>query len=469
LNELQRKRAHGAGRMPLVKDHAWVVLAMLLALPGGRASGQAVEPEQSPTAATPVVITLDEAIHRAQLNDPAYAAAVADQRSTALDRSIALAALLPNVVYHNQYLYTQPNGSINASERPGLQQNPKFIASNAVREYVSQGQVNEVLGLDQVAAYRRAGALSAQSQAEREVARRGLIVSVVSAYYTLLAADQRVKVARRSALETQHFHTLSQQLEGGGEVAHADVVKATLQQQQRERDLADATLAAQKARLDLGVLLFADPRTQFTLADDTATPPAAPLRGEVDAAAAKNNPELRSALAAVRAADEDVTLSRAGYLPSLALNYTYGIDAPQFATNGADGIRNLGYSASATLDIPIWDWLATRDRVKQGELQRNVAKTALNFAQRRLLAQLEELYAETRTSSDALASLQESVDTARESLRLTNLRYNSGEATALEVVDAQNALTAAENAHADGIIRYRMALANLQTLTGNMP
>ena len=162
-------------------------------------------------------------------------------------------------------------------------------------------------------------------------------------------------------------------------MAHADVVKATLQQQQRERDQADATLAAQKARLDLGVLLFADPRTPFTLADDTATPPAPPLRAEVDAAAAKNNPELRSALAAVHAADEDVTLSRAGYLPSLALNYTYGIDAPQFATNGSEGIRNLGYSASATLDIPIWDWLATHDRVKQSELRRTGCKDCVEL------------------------------------------------------------------------------------------
>src|SRR5664279_666391 len=172
-------------RMPLVKGHWWVGMAVLLVLPGLRASGQAGVPEQSLAAAAAVVITLDEAIHRAQLNDPTYATAVADQGSAALDRSIALASLLPNVIYHNQYLYTQPNGSINASERPGLQQNPKFIANNAVREYMSQGQVNEVIGLDQVAAYRRAGALSVQSQAEREIARRGLIVSVVSAYYTL--------------------------------------------------------------------------------------------------------------------------------------------------------------------------------------------------------------------------------------------------------------------------------------------
>jgi len=38
---------------------------------------------------------------------------------------------------------------------------------------------------------------------------------------------------------------------------------------------------------------------------------------------------------------------------------TYGIDAAQFAVNGPTGAQNLGYSASVTLDIPVWDWLST--------------------------------------------------------------------------------------------------------------
>jgi outer membrane protein TolC len=55
---------------------------------------------------------------------------------------------------------------------------------------------------------------------------------------------------------------------------------------------------------------------------------------------------------------------------------------------------------------------------------------------------------------------------AAESLRLTLLRYEAGEATILELVDAQSTLTLARNAYDDGLVRYRVALANLQTLTG---
>ena len=130
------------------------------------------------------------------------------------------------------------------------------------------------------------------------------------------------------------------------------------------------------------------------------------------------------------------------------------------------GVRNLGYSASASIDFPVWDWFATHDRVRQSQLREKAAQAALTTTQRQLIAQLDEYYHEARVASDQVASLRTSADTARESLRLTRLRYSAGEALALEVVDAQSSLAQAEAALADGILRSHVARANLQTLTG---
>ena len=73
-----------------------------------------------------------------------------------------------------------------------------------------------------------------------------------------------------------------------------------------------------------------------------------------------------------------------------------------------------------------------------------------------------------RRHANQLDSLDLSAATADESLRLTKLRYSGGEATVLEVVDAQNAYVLAENAREDGRVRYEAARANLQTLTGTL-
>jgi outer membrane protein TolC len=413
----------------------------------------------------PLIITLDEAIRRAQTNEPNFAAARAEAKATALDRSIARAALLPNAVYHNQYLYTQ--GTAGTVSVDGNQTtSPIFIANNAVHEYTSQAAMTETIGLKGVADVRLADATSARAAAEYEVARRGLVATVVSFYYTLSADEHKVAVAQRAEDEAASFTDLTGKRETAREVAHADVVKAQLQQQQRERDLADARLAAAKSRLELGVLLFPDPRTSYTT--ESTTLPAMPSRADVEARAAAHNPELKSALAAVRMSDAEVLGARAAYLPDLALNFNYGIDATQFATKGPNGVSNLGYSASATVDIPVWDWLATPHRVKQTEIRRDAARVALTATQGHLIAALDELYAEAVEAQRQAASLELSATTAAESLRLTKLRYTAGEATALEVVDAQTSLTAAENAREDGVVRYEMGLANLQTLTGTL-
>ncbi|MGA9587370.1 MAG: TolC family protein [Terracidiphilus sp.] len=422
----------------------------------------------STAAPQPVVITLDEALKRAQSSEPTFAAALADSKVAGLDRAVARAGLLPSVVYHNQALYTQPNGLNNqAGQGASPQPSPIFIANNAVREYASQAVINEDIGLAQISGVRRADAAAAVASAELEIARRGLVSTVTGLYYALAAADQRLAVAQRAKAEADDFAKLTGQREQAREAAHADTIKAQLEQQQRDRELSDAKINAGKARLELAVLLFPDPRTPYTISlPDTPAPLAS--RDVIDQLASKNNAELKSALATLRVSNADVSAARAAYLPSLGLNYTYGIDAPQFAVNGPDGVKNLGYSAMATLDIPVWDWLATEHRVKQSEIKRDAAKVALTATQRRLIAQLDEAYAEAQAARDQLASLDASVATASESLRLTRMRYVGGEGTVLEVVDAQSAFIAVQNAREDGRIRYEAARAALQTLTGNM-
>lgn len=430
-------------------------------------------PAQPQPAAQPVSISLEEAIRRAQANEPTFATAVADSRSAALDRSIARSALLPGVTYHNQYLYTEGTGFATSSVQGGTGSTaaPRFIANNAVHEYVSQGLVDETIGLAQFAGVRRADAAAALAAAELEISRRGLVATVSGLYYGVIASDHKLAVAEEARSEAADFTSLTGKREQQREAAHADVVKAQLQQQQRERELSDARLAAEKSRLDLGVLLFPDPRTPYTV--PAPEPGQLPSRADVDQAAGKANPELRSALAAVHQSNADVLAARSIYIPSLALNYTYGIDAPQFATYGpadANGfkLKNLGYAASVTLDIPVWDWLATEHKVKQSEIRRDAAKVALTNTQRRLIARLDEAYSEAAAARDQLASLDASVSTAQESLRLTRMRYTGGEATVLEVVDAQTSYVTAQNAREDGRVRYQAALADLQTLTGTM-
>ncbi len=425
---------------------------------------RAQEPNQvaASSTAAPLTITLQDALSRARANEPQYRSALTQYGVARENRVQSRAALLPNVNYNAEFLYTQGNGTSTG----------RFVGANGVHEYVSEGNAHQELSLQNVAEYRLARAQEALAKAKSEIATRGLVVTVVQAYYGSVVAQRKYSTAQRAAGEAQHFFDITQKLERGGEVAHADTIKAQLQQQQQQRALQEAELEMERTRLELAVLIFPNFNENFTTVDDLENIGPLPSFQEVETQAGNKNPQLRVALASLKAANQEVAVAWNSFLPSLTLDYFYGIDANHFAVNGFDpaaqtNVRNLGYAATATLQLPIWNWGAGRSKIKSAGLGRNQAKVELSFAQRKMAADLKTLYAESQTARSELESLRQSADLAAESLRLTTLRYQAGEASVLEVVDAQNTLTLSQNALGDGQVRFRVAVANLQTLTGN--
>jgi outer membrane protein TolC len=442
--------------LPARKSIMRIALFVMVLFSIARVPAQEAQPASSTQA--PLTLTLQDALSRARSNSVAFQAALTDQGIAHEDKVQARAGLLPSVNYNNQFLYTEPNGTPSGV----------FVANNSVHEYISQGNLHQAIGLTNYADYRRSRALEAVARAKAEVAKRGLVVAVVQGYYGLIAAQRKYANVQQAASEAQQFLALSQKLENGGEVAHADVIKAQIQFNDRQRDLREAQLAMDKSRLDLAVLLFPDFNLNFTVVDDSQLAPPLISFDEFIKEAQNRNPDVRASTAGFQAARFEVASAQSAYLPTLTLDYFYGIDAAHFAAHEPDGTRNLGYSVAATLNIPIWNWGATHSKVVQANLKRKQAQRELTMAQRKLQADMRELYAEAEAAHEELDLLKSSADLATESLRLTILRYQGGESTVLEVVDAQNTLTQARNAFSDGKVRARTAVANLQTLTGTM-
>jgi len=422
------------------------------------------QPTNNTTA--PIRLTLQDALDRARKNSVPFNAAVTNAGLARQDRRQAFNSLLPSVTYDNSAIYTQSAGPIGtaATGVPVL-----FIANNAVHEYVSQANVHEAIDVAGIANYRKVSATAAIAKWQAEIASRGLVVVVTQGYYFVAATQRKLETAKRNADEGERFFKVAQDLEAGGEVAHADVIKAELQMRERQRALQEAQLAFLNARLDFSILIFPKFEENFEVAEDLHAPVPLPTLAEVQARAARDNPDVRAALAAVQASNHDVFGARAGHLPALTLDYFYGIDATKFATHTVfqgQKFSNLGSSVVGTLNIPIWNWGSTQSKVKQAELRRDQTKRELSLAQRRLLAEIRSLYAEAETALNEQEGLSRSAQLAEESLKLVTLRYRNGESTVLEVVDAQNTFAQANGAYQDGAVRYRVALANLQTLTG---
>jgi len=425
-----------------------LVAALLAAAP---AAGQPPPPDAP--------LTLQAVLDLARANSQQVRASqlVADLASE--DRKQARAALLPSMNGFTQYIYTQPNGTPS-----GI-----WVPNDGPRVYAMWLNVHgDVFSLAKWAEYRGATAAEAVARARADVAGRGLVATIVQNYYGLVAAQRKLASAQRSLSEAQQFLDITQKQESGGEVAHSDVVKAQIQVNQRMRDAQDAELAVLKSRLGLSVLVFPDFRDAFSVVDDMdAMMPLLPL-AELRSSAATNSPDVRVAEASVQQESFGVGVARGGVLPSLSFDYFYGINANEFATYDPEGHRLLGSVAQVQLNVPLWNWGAAQSKLKQAQLRVQAAKSDLTLAQRQLQASINTFHREAEVARDQVASLRESLDLSTESLRLTLLRYQAGEVSVLEVVDAQTTLIQARNAYDDGLLRYRVALAALQTLTGTL-
>ena len=439
---------------------------MLLSLVPGFA-----QPPEDAALETPT-INLHDAMQRARKYGAQVQSADIAAQLLKEDLKQAKAARLPTANGLNQFIYTEGNGTPSGV----------FVANDGVHVYNEQ-----LLGHEDLFALMRTGpihlaeAAEAAARAKADVAARGLNATVIQDYYTIANTGRRVDNARESLKEAQQFLDITQKQEKGGEVAHADVIKAQIQVQQRDRDLSDAALALKKAKIALAILIFPSLQTNYDIVDDFSQIPVPPALPEAATQANTNNPDLLAAQANLTQARLGVSVARYAYLPTFALDVAYGIDANQFAavsTTAQDTGRstlpnyevknrqNLGYSAWATLNIPLWDWGTIRSKVRQAALKQRQAELDLGVTQRQLQGDLASAYEEAQTAFSQVSSLRDSSDLSAESLRLTVLRYQAGEATALEVTDAQSTVALARNAYADGLLRYRVALANLQILTG---
>jgi len=411
----------------------------------------------------PSVITLKDALTRARQYGGQFQAANLALLQAKEDTKQARAARLPSLNAFNQMIYTEGNGTPSGV----------FVANDGVHIYNEQAVAHEDLGLFlRHGEVNRALAAEAVARAKAEVAARGVGATVIQNYYAIVMAESHLANLRRSVTEAERFVDITSKQEKRGEVARADVLKGQIDLRQRQRDLKEAELGVIKAKIALGVLIFPNYNTDFSVENGLEQAQLVPALEEARVAATSSNPDVKAAKAGITQAGLDVSVARYGLLPSFTVDFFYGVDANQFLarTHYANGEyrQNLGYSAQATLTIPVWNWGATRSKIKQAELRRQQAQLDLTLAERTLQATLASAYAEANLAREQLESLRESSEMATESLRLILLRYQAGESTALEVVDAQNTLNQARNAYADGQVRYRIAWASLQMLTGSL-
>ena len=287
-----------------------------------------------------------------------------------------------------------------------------------------------------------------------------VVCAVKDAYYNLLYAFDQRKVAR-DTLEsfTQTYHQATAFWEVGTKTK-VDVLFAQTNMEDARQQLIAAEnnvdIAYSKLNNAMG-LPFVDP---YSIDTSLRYEPVSITMKEAVEIANNSRPDLKGAMLNVDAAEQGVKLAWKTFLPSLEFQASYskgGID------NWTD--RNW-YNYGGFLTFPTINPVLIRNQIKE-------AKAAYQQVQYDTKAQVNDIYYEIQSVytrlKDAKARIpvtKLAMDKAQENYELTSGRYRVGYGDAIELKDAQVALSQAKLTYYQTIYEYNSARANLEKSIG---
>jgi outer membrane protein TolC len=361
-------------------------------------------------------------------------------------------------------IYTTP--SINGDTAPGAPRAPSFIAANAVSEYQALASITGELDVSGRlrATLNRNVALLEAARARTAVARRALVQAIDEAYFGLALASARRSAAEQNLAAAAEFERATQLLLSAGEVAPVDLTRARLQTNTRRDELEQARTNEAVAADSLRVFVGYDFNQPIATTDLLTQ---MPQPGEVEsftADAIQRRPEFAQFEAERRAAEFDVRLARDERRPQITYNVSGGFDADSLRPPRIG--QHAGASASIGVSIPIFDAGISRSRERQAQLRAQVAETT-RLAALRSFAQ--NFYSARTQAFSAVARIRLAsaglVD-AESNLTASLARYRAGEASIIEVTDAQNQLITQRTNFYQAVFDYQTARARLLQATG---
>ena len=308
--------------------------------------------------------------------------------------------------------------------------------------------------------------------ASEEAGQRAVILSLVSdvatGYLSLLELDQERSIAERTLASRQATLDLARQRFRQGLTSELDVRQFEAQVAVPAATLAQAERLRAQQEHQLSLLLGEAPTAVTRGGTLTQAVSALVVPDSLPATLLARRPDVQQAERAFAAATARIGVAEAARLPAFSISGYYGSQVPKagdlFTANGEI------YQALAGVSLPLF----TGGRlVNETRVARARAEQARSQYEQSVLVALREAsdaLVGVRTARDQVAAQQTQAQALRRALQLAELRYRTGVASYLEVLEAQRSLFDAELGLSQAQLRQLAAAVQLyRSLGGSWP
>lgn len=288
-----------------------------------------------------------------------------------------------------------------------------------------------------------------------------LVAEVATAYFTLAADQQSLRLAESTLASQQKSLDLTLKTFNIGTASGLDVATA-----QTSVDTARADIAIYRTQVaqDLNTLtLLVGQPVEPALVADAGTrvnDPVAPLIhamgpvAEAPSELLQRRPDVLAAERSLRAAYANIGAARASRFPSITLTTSAGTSSNQLSDlfGGGSGL----WSFIPSVSVPIFDGGSGKATVRLAEAGRDAALAAYEYAIQTAFQEVSDALTEQSNMQELLAARQSLLAANEKIYRLTEARYRKGLESSLSVLTAQRAYYAAQQ----NMIAARLAEAS---------
>lgn len=292
----------------------------------------------------------------------------------------------------------------------------------------------------------------ARLQASREAAnglRSALAAQVAQSYFSLLALDQSIALARRTQGTRDEAVTVLRKAVDAGLKSDLD-----LRQGEAERQVVAAQLPrleAARARTEraLALLTGQSPRAISESAGLVAVSPASllpappPIPGGLPSDLLQRRPDIRESEARLAAAQAQVSEARARYYPSIVLTGNVGSASAELSDLFSG--PSLVWRLAGGLTQPIFGLRRIEAQVDVASARQREAEAAYVGTVQSAFKEVYDALGKLRAANDTLAPVNARVQALTEALRIATARYQAGSTPFIEALDAERNLLSARS------------------------
>lgn len=294
-----------------------------------------------------------------------------------------------------------------------------------------------------------------------ESTRQNVKLNATNGYYKILQCADVVMVGQETvdSLE-EHLRNVRAQY-AVGTVAKSDVLRSEVELADAQQDLISAQNAYDLSIASFNNILGLPMDTEIKIKDELRYDVYALELNECIAYAQQHRADGLAADKGVEVAQEGVAIAKAGLRPTVTANYSKGFSNEHFP-----GDKESGWTAGFATNWNIFDGNVTRANIAKAKAAQLQAEETAQQTRDSIELEVRTAYLNMHEAEKRIKTAKVTVEKAREDLKIAKVRYSAGVGTNVDVMDAQVALTKAQNNYIVALYDYNTGKAALDKAMG---